>query len=158
MARIGRAIGFALATALLSSLSAAAATLSDTEQDRIAAAVFDYALTKPTYFSDNALNFQLYLSIRGKDPSPKFLTSIHVSSDKFRPQSAAPASAPPQDAPIASRSMPIVITSFVETSPGNAEGRIGTICGPRCGSINNVTVAKENGGWVVKSFKIGSVF
>jgi hypothetical protein len=128
------------------------------EQDQIAAAVFDYALTQSTYFSENAPNFQLYLSVRGKDPSPKFLTSTHVSPDKFRPQSAAPAADSPPNAPTFFRSMPIVITNFVETNPGNAEGRIGTICGPRCGSVSPVIVAKENGSWVVKSFKPGTVF
>ena len=140
---------------LLGSPPARAADLTDADQDEIDLAVFNYILDHPTYFSENARDFDFYISLRGHDPTEAFLKAITVQPEKFKPMSSAPGA--PRDGMV-NRAMRVEIGTFTQTLPGVAEGGIGAYCGPTCGSQNGITVHKFDGKWEVSVIQMSVVY
>jgi hypothetical protein len=152
-----RSLGLAFAVAMIfqSGQAISAESLTDADQDQIDLTVFNYILSHQTYFSENARDFDFYISLRGHDPTTEFLKAITVQPEKFKPVSTAPGA--PMDGML-NRAMRVGIGTFTEISPDVAQGGINAYCGGTCGSQNTVTVHKVDGKWEVATFQMNLIY
>jgi len=111
--------------------------MSDTEHDAIALAALLYSAHGPAYLSDNARNFDLYIEVRGHDPTPEFLHSLAVTGWRVFPMSA-----------YMGHGMQVGIGCKMASSDTAVCG-LGAICGPRCAGGNEFSLKSVRGRWTV---------
>jgi hypothetical protein len=121
--------------------------LPESEQDQIAKAVLLYSATHPTYLGQNATDFDLYLSVRGHDPSEVFLKTFAGTKLHFLRGSQYQAG----------HGMRVSIGTFVATSLDNANGGMAAYCGPICAGSEAYTMKKTGNVWNVQSHRLISI-
>jgi hypothetical protein len=126
--------------------------LSAGEQDQIAEAVLKYALThSDTYLYANAKDFELYLLVGGKDPTPDFLARVATNGIGFKPGSTIPKEPNKGGIVLTGRNMQVFVSNFTVTEPDVAHGGLSGYCGALCAGSTAVTMHRRNGAWEVGS-------
>ena len=121
--------------------------LPEGEEDQIAQAVLLYSTTHPTYLGQNAGGFDLYLSVRGHDPSQTFLRVFSRTNLRFLPGSRYQAG----------HGMSVYLGTFAATTADSANGAVKAYCGPTCAGTEAYTMRKTGGVWRVESYRLLSV-